>query len=430
MNELICDVVVIGGGIAGIQASLDLANMNYRVILLESSPSIGGKMILLSKTFPTLDCASCIATPRMAECAHHPNIKIITYLEVVSLDKQDRSFEIKIVKKPRYVDETKCIGCGRCSEVCPIEIPNEYEGGLVPRKAIYIPFPNALPNVALIDRENCIECGACERICPVKAIDRDQKQEEILIKARAIIIATGLEFIDYLKKVEYGRGKYINVLSSYQFERILNATHPYGHILRPSDGKIPRNIGYVLCVGSRDLSWGVKYCSAVCCMYSIKHAVMALHHLHDAEITIYYMDIRTYGKGFEEFYNRAVKEGVKFVRGKVAKIEEDPKTKDLFVYLENFDTGKVEVRRHDLVVLAVSIVPTIKDPALFKVKLNEYGFIERTLIDADPAFTSIDGIFVAGTAAGPMDIPDTITSASAAAMKASLYIEEGEKYER
>ncbi len=311
------DVLVIGGGIAGMEASLTLADAGFKVLLVEKSPSIGGKMIQLSKVFPTTDCAGCITTPKMAATSKHENITMMTYAEVKEIKKLgERNFVAKILKKPRYVDEKKCIGCGRCEQVCPILVPDEYNYGLVGRKAAHIPFSMASPRVALIDFDNCTMCGRCERECPTDAVNFLQEPEEVEIKAKAVIIATGFKPFDAALKREYGYTSYANVIHALEMERILAPSRPYNAIVRPSDGKIPEKVAFALCVGSRDKSLGNPICSRVCCMYSIKQAILLSAALPLADFTVYYMDIRAYGKGFEEFYNMAQDMGIRFVKAK------------------------------------------------------------------------------------------------------------------
>lgn len=416
------DVLVIGGGIAGMEASLTLADAGFRVLLVESSPSIGGKMIQLSKVFPTTDCAGCITTPKMAATSKHENITMLTYAEVKKVEKVgERNFVARILKKPRYVDEKKCIGCGRCEQVCPIFLPDEYNYGLVGRKAIYIPFSMASPRIALIDIENCTMCGRCERECPTEAVNFLQEPEELEVKVKSVIVATGFKPFDAALKREYGYDRYANVLHALEMERILAPSRPYNAIVRPSDGKIPEKVAFVLCVGSRDKSLGNPICSRVCCMYSIKQAILLSAALPLADFTVYYMDIRAYGKGFEEFYNMAQDMGIRFVKGKVARLEER-ENGNIVVRVENFETGEIEEEEYDMVVLAIGLLanPDVAE-VIDGLELDSFSFVNQRK-SASPAETNISGVFVAGCAAGPKDIPDTIAEANAAASQCMAYI--------
>jgi len=296
------DVLIIGGGISGQESALNLADLGYKVLLVEKDLSIGGKMIHLSKVFPTLDCAACIATPKVSETARHPNITIHTNSEVTDLEKtSDNSFTGILIKKPRYVDIETCTGCQDCEEVCPITVEDQYQYDLVGRKAAYVPFSIANPRVAAIDIDNCILCGACERACPADAIDFTQEPEKIKINIKSIVIATGFNLFDPTKIKKYGYGKYKNLITSMQMERQLVPTRPYNNVLRPKDGKMPDNLAYVLCTGSRDETVGNPICSQICCMYSIKQGQLLMGALPMADVTIYYIDIRAFGKGFDEF---------------------------------------------------------------------------------------------------------------------------------
>ncbi len=416
------DVLVIGGGIAGMEASLTLADAGFRVLLVENTPSIGGKMIQLSKVFPTTDCAGCITTPKMAATSKHENITMLTYAEVKKVEKVgERNFVARILKKPRYVDEKKCIGCGRCEQVCPIFLPDEYNYGLVGRKAIYIPFSMASPRIALIDIENCTMCGRCERECPTEAVNFLQEPEELEVRVKSVIIATGFKPFDAALKREYGYDRYANVLHALEMERILAPSRPYNAIVRPSDGKIPEKVAFVLCVGSRDKSLGDPICSRVCCMYSIKQAILLSAALPLADFTVYYMDIRAYGKGFEEFYNMAQDMGIRFVKGKVAKLEER-ENGNIVVRVENFETGEIEEEEYDMVVLAIGLLanPDVAE-VIDGLELDLFSFVNQRK-SASPAETNISGVFVAGCAAGPKDIPDTIAEANAAASQCMAYI--------
>jgi len=420
------DVLVVGGGIAGMEAALNLADMGFKVLLVEKEPSIGGKMILLSKVFPTLDCASCIATPKMAATAHHPNITVLTYSEVEEVRKvKEGLFKVKVLKKPRYVKEDLCTGCQQCEFKCPVTVPDQFNYGMVARKAIYIPFSTATPRIALIDIDNCILCGICEQVCPADAIDFTEEPVEYEIEVGAVIISTGFRLFPAEKMPNYGFGRFKNVITSMQMDRLLSPTRPYNTILRPSDGRIPDKIAYVLCTGSRDKSVGNPLCSQVCCMYSIKQAQLLMGALPLADIYIFYIDIRAFGKGFEEFYNQAKAMGVNFIKGKIAKIIEKENGNLILRYEDIDDGGKLKEEEFDLVVLSVGLLPNPEIRKIFvhpSLELDEYGYVKVLDEELSPAKTNIDGVYVAGTATGPMDIPDSIISAGSAAAEAASYL--------
>ena len=420
MQNLHTDALVVGGGIAGMQAAIDLGDQGFKVALVEREPSIGGKMITLSKVFPTLDCCSCITTPKMSAVAHHPNIQLFTYCEVQSINENSAGFDVDILKKPRYVDESKCTGCRQCEYECPITLPSSFDRGLGSYRAIRVPFSTAVPQTAVLDIDNCLLCGKCEKICPVEAVDFTQEPETFEINATAIVLATGFELTPLDAKKEYGGGALPNVIDPLMMERFLAPTGPYGRVLRPGDGKEPTTIAYVQCAGSRDQSLGIEYCSRVCCMYAIKQAMLISGALPLAEITIYYMDIRTFGKGYDQFYQNAQAMGVEFVRGKVASIRED-ESRNPIVKLELTEEGRVIERTHDLVVLSLGMVPTAS-PSTFGLLPAADGFISSPALNASPCATQRPGVFVTGAAGGPMDIVDSIVTASAAASEASAYI--------
>jgi heterodisulfide reductase subunit A len=428
-DKLHVDALVVGGGIAGMQASLDLADQGYRVALVEKEPSIGGKMIGLSKVFPTLDCCSCITTPKMSAVAHHENIQLLTYCEVQSMNRNESGFNARVLKKPRYVREDDCTGCRSCELVCPLDLPDkENEFGRTAHRVIYVPFSTAVPQKALIDLDYCIYCGKCLQSCTTDAIDFTQKAEILDIGAKTIILATGYEVTPLDAKKEYGSGQLPNVINGLMMERLLAPTGPYGRVLRPSDGKQPESIAYIQCAGSRDQTLGVPYCSRVCCMYAIKQAMLLSGTLPMAEITIYYMDIRTFGKGYEQFYQNAKAMGIEFVKGKVARITEDAHQNPIVrVELLDDDSHVVE-RQYDLVVLSVGMLPGWNPEVTFDVPVAEDGFIQLPAFNIAPVITMQAGIFAAGTATGPMDIVDSIITASAAASEAAAYIQSHNGY--
>jgi heterodisulfide reductase subunit A2 len=429
-NEVTTDVLVIGGGIAGLQAGLDLADQGFQVVIVEKEPSIGGKMISLSKVFPTLDCASCITTPKMAAAAHSDSIEILTYSDVESLSQRGDGFVASVVRKARYVEEDLCIGCRVCEYDCPVDVPHPFEGSFGARRAIYVPFTNAIPQTALVDVENCTLCGKCERVCPTKAVDLLQQPSRVIIKAQAVVVATGFALTPADAKAEYGYGSIPNVITGLQAERLLAPHGPYGHVLRPSDGKIPESVAYVQCAGSRDKSLGVPYCSRVCCMYAIKQAMLISGALPLAEVTIYYMDIRAFGKGYEQFYQNAKAMGVEFVKGKVARIREGENQSPV-IRVELVEDGcEVVEHQHDLVVLATGMQPAWRPDGLQPLRADEDGFIHCPAVKLYPAKTDREGIFVAGTAVGPKDIVDTIVEAGAAAMEAAAYLRRTEPARR
>ncbi|HVO12900.1 MAG TPA: CoB--CoM heterodisulfide reductase iron-sulfur subunit A family protein [Vicinamibacteria bacterium] len=421
MPDLRVDVLVVGGGIAGMQAALDLADQGFQVALVERQASIGGTMIALSKVFPTLDCCSCITTPKMSAVAHHPNIHLLTWCEVHSVQQRGDLFGVAVLKKPRYVDESKCTGCRDCEYACPITVPSRFDRNLGASRAIAVPFSTAVPQHAVLDPDYCLWCGKCEQACPLDAVDFSQQPQTLEVEATSIVVATGFELTAIDAKPHYGGGELANVIDPLAMERLLAPTGPYGRVLRPGDGKEPGSIAYVQCAGSRDETLGIGYCSRVCCMYAIKQAMLLNGALPLADVTVYYMDIRTFGKGYEQFYQGARAMGVEFVRGKVARIREDAEHNPL-VRVELTESGEIVERRHDLVVLSQGIVPAGDPAGTFGVARGPDRFVCAPTANAIPSATSHPGIFATGTASGPMDIVDSIVSASAAASQASAYI--------
>ena len=427
--------LIIGAGIAGIQASLEIANGNSLVYLVEKTGTIGGKMATFDKTFPTLDCAACILTPKMVEVNQNPNIKLMTYCEVLDVTGEAGNFTVRILQKARKVNVTTCIGCGTCSEKCPAQAPSEFDAGTTMRKVIYIPFPQAVPNKYLIDAENCIylkngKCKACVKACPVPdCINLDEQDQEVVINVGNIIVATGYKPFDAKRMEQYGYGKYPNVLNSLEFERLLNASGPTGGNIHfrsqdkkgnwifNTETKKPESIAIVHCVGSRDKNYN-KYCSRVCCMYSLKFAHLILEKLPEAEVYEYFIDMRAFGKGYEEFYERIKDEGVAIIRGKTAKVEE--KDGKLLIRGEDILRGELIKNKVDMVVLSVGLEPgedTEKLGKLLRIPTSEGGWFEEVKYDLDPTGTSRGGINLAGTCQGPKDIPDSVAQGSAAAAR-------------
>jgi heterodisulfide reductase subunit A len=419
-------VMVIGGGIAGIQASMDLANRGFQVYLVEKSPSIGGRMAQLDKTFPTMDCSICILAPKMIEVAHHPNVHLLTYSEVKEVKGSVGDFKVRVAKKPRYVDETKCTGCGICVEKCPAEAPSEFDENMGARKAIYMPFPQSVPRIMTINKENCIECGLCEKVCPSQAIKREQEPEEIELDVGAIVVATGFDIFDCSMIPQYGYRQFKNVITAMELERLLCASGPTGgHLIRPSDGKIPRSIAFIQCVGSRDRrEWiGHPYCSSICCKYAVKDAVLIKEHEPNSLVTIFYIDLRAFGKGFQEFVNRAKSEfGVEFIRSNPGELGEDSSTENLRISFEDPVTRTVQKVSFDLVVLSPALIPTAGTKHLAEIlgiTLDNYGFMKPADSVKKPLDTNVPGIFASGYCLGPKtgDIPDSITQGSATAAR-------------
>ncbi|MBC2709519.1 MAG: CoB--CoM heterodisulfide reductase iron-sulfur subunit A family protein [Desulfosarcina sp.] len=416
------DTLVVGGGIAGLQSALDLADQGFQVAIVDKDASIGGKMIRLSKVFPTLDCASCITTPKMAAAAHHDNISLYTYCDIASLDRQADVITAAVTQRPRYVDAQKCIGCRQCEYACPVYVADEEQGGFSATKAISIPFSNAIPQTAVLDVENCMLCGKCAKVCPTDAVDYFQRPEDFVIQAKTAILATGFEITPLENKQQYGNGSIPNVITALQMERLLAPHGPYNRVLRPSDGMEPDSIAYIQCAGSRDKSMGVSYCSRVCCMYAIKQAMLLSGSLPLADIAIYYMDIRAFGKGYEQFYQNAKAMGIEFVKGKVASIGEGENGSVTLRYEAQNGEG-VTTADHDLVVLSLGMIPGWNPQGVCPVSADSDQFIKTIQPKLAPTLTDMEGVFVAGAAAGPKDIVDTITESGAAAMEAAKYLE-------
>ncbi len=419
--------LVIGGGIAGIQASLELANQGLTVYLVEKNPSIGGRMSQLDKTFPKLECAACLLTPKMVAAARHPNIKLLTYSEVREIDKNGENFQVKITRKPRYVDENKCVGCGICSRFCPVEAPNDFDMRIGVRSAVHVSLPQAVPLAYTIDSEQCLQCELCQNLCPVGAINFKDKSKEIDVEVGAIIVATGFDLFDASKRTELGYGHYDNVLTGLALERLLSTAGPTGgRVVRRSDGKIPRKIALVQCVGPRGKS-GNLYCSKLCCMYATKEAVLVKKQIPNAEVTVYYSEMPAFGKGFEEFTRKARSElGIKYIKTEVSRIVENPVTRNLHLYARNIGSNDPFKAEFDLVVLSTGLVPAASEELQknLRIRTGEGNFFVSISPRVDSVSTNIDGVFLAGVAEGPKDIADSVEQATLAASKAAKLLKE------
>jgi heterodisulfide reductase subunit A len=431
---IIRKALVIGGGVAGIQAALDLADTGYKVYLVEKEPSIGGMMARIDKTFPTMDCSICILAPKMSDVGRHPNIELLTNSEVVDVKGYIGNFRVKVLKKPRYVKED-CSACGECSKVCPMIAPNEFDAGLALRHAVYTPFAQAVPSTYIIDMNLCLNkdgimvCEKCIKACERQAIDFTMKPETIELEVGTIIVATGADVFDPSTLPQYGYGRYLNVITSLEFERLINAGGPSGgRLIRPSDLKIPKRVAFIQCVGSRSSKTGRTYCSNVCCMNTIKDSLLIKEHWPETEIYVFYVDIRAYGKGFEDLYKRAKNEGVKFIRGLPAEIFEDRKTRNLWLIGENTLLKEPYKMSFDLVVLSVGLEPR-KDAELIQRLLTLSRTQDGFFMEAHPKLRPVDaatgGIFFAGCAEAPKDIKDSVTQASAAAARAGILMAKG-----
>jgi len=426
MSEGRC--VVIGGGVAGIQAAMDLANKGIKVTIVEREPSIGGHMAMLDKTFPTNDCSMCILSPKMAEVDRNPNISLLTMSDVLKIEGSAGNFTLTVLKHPRYIREEDCTGCGECIDVCPVEVYNRFDAGIGVRHAIYKPHAQVVPNLVVRDATHCINCGMCFSTCGKSAVLHiDEDEEKILtLKADSIIIATGYTLFEAQKKSQFGYLRYPDVITSLEFERMINAGGPtHGEIRRLSNGTIPKSVVFVQCVGSRDIPLNRNYCSCVCCMYALKNAMLIKEHYPETDVTILYNDIRAYGKGYEEYYERAKKLGVIFLRGLPGEVENAKE--HLVLPVENSETREFVSLKAELVILSVGMSPepdTVKLAEKLGIVLDEHSFLQsgnRYL----PATSGISGIYIAGTALAPKDIPDSVISGGSAAMDAYINILSG-----
>jgi heterodisulfide reductase subunit A len=440
--------LVIGAGISGMQAALDIANSGYEVVLVERKPAIGGHMAQLSETFPTLDCSQCILTPRTVEVGQHPNIELLTLSEVVDVERisvdsageetAQSGFRVRIKRHPRYVREDRCTACGDCVEVCPVIVPNKFDRGLAARRAIYIPSPQAVPAVYRLDPEACLglfplACGHCAEACDVGAIDYDMPPEIIEEEVGAIVVATGYELYQDSAVAAYEYMSHPNVMDGLEFERMLSATGPTGgKVVRPSDRKVPKEVVFIQCAGSRNPEHGVPYCSKICCMYTAKHAILYKHRVPDGQVYVFYMDIRAGGKGYEEFVSRAMEEDdTVYIRGRVSKVF--PTDGDVMVWGVDTLTGrKVEIDA-DLVVVASAIIPSggsREIAEMLGVDVDDFGFYNADNAELMPVESGVAGVFLAGTGLGPQDIPETVAQASGAAAKVLSRFEAARAEER
>jgi heterodisulfide reductase subunit A len=424
--------LVIGGGIAGIQAALDIADAGFQVYLVERSPSIGGRMSQLDKTFPTLDCSACILTPKMVDAGRHPNIELLTYSEVLEVTGQAGQFHARIKKKPRYVDVEKCRGCGLCAEACRLtgRVTSEFNAGMSKRAAIYVPFPQAVPLIYTVDPEQCIYltrgvCGKtfkCKDACTAEAIDFEQKEEILEVDVATVVTATGFDIFDPTRRPELGYGIYPQVITTLEFERLASASGPTAGRIS-LNGNLPKRVVFIQCVGSRDPNIGIPYCSRVCCMAVAKQAHLAHDRLPGAEITVFYIDIRAFGKGFEEFYDRVRREGVLYRRGNPSEILR--RGDHLVVRAEDVLLGEMVEVEADLVVLAVGIAPRQDSQSvaeMLHITRDQDGFFREDHPKVRIVESGVPGVFLAGCCQGPKDIPDTVAHAKAAASAAMILL--------
>ncbi|MBM3143112.1 MAG: CoB--CoM heterodisulfide reductase iron-sulfur subunit A family protein [Chloroflexi bacterium] len=429
------NTLVVGGGIAGIQAALKIADSGHKVYLVERTPSIGGHMAQLDKTFPTLDCSACILTPKMTLVGSHPHIELMTYSDVTEVSGYIGNFKVKIRKKARHVDKDKCTGCGLCQEKCPWKVPSEFDLGLGQRKAIYTPFAQAVPNIPVIDTEHCAyflkgTCRACEKFCEAKAIDFEQQDEIVEVDIGNIILATGYDVFKPAGIYEYGYGKLDNVITSLEFERMVNSAGPTQGEIALKDGSHPKSVAIIHCVGSRDKDYH-EYCSRVCCMYSLKFGHLIREHVPGAQVYEFYVDVRAFGKGYEEFYNRVTDEGTVLIEARptgVTNVDQKPEEEGKLIVEYALEDGPQRRQPVDMVILSVALEAQPDTEAvgrLFGINRSADGFFLEKHPKMDPVATMSDGMFVVGCCQGPKDIPDTIAQASAAAARVLSMISRG-----
>jgi heterodisulfide reductase subunit A len=430
------EVMVIGGGVCGIQAALDLADKGFQVRMVEREPTIGGRMAILDKVFPTNDCSICILAPKMIMCYNHPNIDVVTYAEVKSVKGKAGDFRVTVLKKPRYVKEEDCTGCGDCMEVCTLkgQFPNKWDANLGRRGAVYMPFLQAVPRIAVVSEGECLalqgdKCKMpCMRACRRKALDFRQKPAEVLFdNIGAIIVATGLEEYNPRELTEYGYGRYTNVVTAMEYERLINASGPTGgHVHRFNDHQRPRRMGFIQCVGARDQRINHPYCCSVCCMYATKDAMLAREHYPDIESYIFYTDMRAFGKGFDEYIRRGKTEyGIQYIRAKPGEVTEDPETKNLFIWYDDPENGKIKSLEVEFLVLSTAFVPRPGVENLAKtlgVEVDEHGFFKAKDALLYPLDSTREGILVAGACQSPMDVTDAVEQGGGAANRAAEII--------
>jgi heterodisulfide reductase subunit A len=419
-------VMVAGAGIAGIQAALDLAESGFYVYLVEKKSAIGGVMPQLDKTFPTNDCSMCTLAPKLVEVGRHLNIEILAPAEVTGIAGTEGNYRVEVLQKARYIDASRCIACGICAEKCPKQVPNEFNEGLDTRKAAYVLYPQAVPLKYAIDREPCIffrkgKCRACEKFCPTEAIDFSQTDQVLTLEVGSVILAPGFQAFDARLRPEYGYGRYPNVLTSLELERMLSASGPtHAHIQRPSDGAEPEKIAWIQCVGSRDPAHARPYCSSVCCMYATKQAIIAQEHNAKTQTTIFFIDLRAHGKGFEAYYQRAkAHHQIRYLRAMVSRVTQNPRTHNLVLsYVD--EANRIQTEEFNLVVLSIGMGISPENVELarkLKVELSPNNFVETGC--CTPVATSQPGIFACGAFTGPKDIPDSVMEGSAAAAAAA-----------
>lgn len=431
MEEKQKNVLVVGGGIGGITAALELAYCGINVTMLEATPSIGGRMIQLDKTFPTLDCSTCTLSPKMVEVALHPGIEIITISKLLSVGRQGKGFNVRILKRPRFVDAKKCTACGECARACVMKgrIPDEFNMMLGKRSAIYIAFPQAIPQKYLVDRDACLflsrgKCKkACVEACEADAIDFEDTEETLELFFDGIVLAPGFDVYDPTEKKEFGYGTLSGVITGLEFERICSVTGPTGGDIL-MNGKAPKRFYFIQCVGSRDRQSGARFCSRVCCMYTAKHASIIKDRIRDAEIYISYIDVRAYGKGYDEFYKSTQENGATYIRGIPGEVVQGEN--GLLVRVEDMLSGEVREIEVDMVILATGVRPHRGIGELcetMSLERDEYGFIRTDAVE--PSKTNMEGVFVCGMGSGPKDIPDTVASGGEAASRCMEYLSEG-----